>query len=140
MVTVSPEDAQNVLSQTHGFTQLQQGFSGCLKIFKRHQCVQSDPIEVAGRNADLTLQSRVSDYRQEHLYDLLYKNRQLFEYYCKMLSILPVEKYPVFHWMRTRLQKINAPFFKEHKKSPLVHIKIAEDLGLGHLDYTLKEQ
>ncbi len=30
-------------------------------------------------------------------------------------------------------------FFKEHKKSPLVHIKIAADLGLGHLVYTLKE-
>jgi uncharacterized Fe-S center protein len=30
-------------------------------------------------------------------------------------------------------------FLKEHKKSPLVHIKIAEDLGLGHLEYTLKE-
>ena len=30
-------------------------------------------------------------------------------------------------------------FLKEHKKSPLVHIKIAEDFGLGHLEYILKE-
>jgi len=30
-------------------------------------------------------------------------------------------------------------FLKEHKKSPLVHIKIAEDLGLGHLEYILKK-
>lgn len=30
-------------------------------------------------------------------------------------------------------------FLKEHKKSPLVHIKIAADFGLGHLGYKLKE-
>ncbi len=135
MVTVSPEDARNVLSQTHGFAQLQQGLNGCLKIFKRHQCVQSDPIEVAGRNADLTLQSRVSDYKQEYLYDLLYKNRQLFEYYCKMLSILPVEKYPVFHWMRTRLQEKNAPFFKEHEKETAVVLEILESGPVSSKDF-----
>lgn len=30
-------------------------------------------------------------------------------------------------------------FLKEHKKSPLVHIKLAANLGLGYLNYTLKK-
>lgn len=69
---------------------------GTVAFFARHQCVQVDPIDVAGRNADLTLQSRVTGYRRQHLIELLYKERSLFEYYCKMLSIMPVELYPTF--------------------------------------------
>ncbi|MBU7044906.1 MAG: hypothetical protein HXS54_00600, partial [Theionarchaea archaeon] len=77
MVTISSGDARNALAVIHGFTSLETGIKGTLTIFKRHQCVQSDPIEVAGRNADLTLQSRVSDYRQEYIYHLLYEKRHL---------------------------------------------------------------
>lgn len=127
MLTISPEDARNTLSVAHGFASLKRGTKGVLDVFHRHQCVQSDPIEVAGRNADLTLQSRVADYSQEYLHDLLYKKRLLFEYFCKMLSILPMEKYPFFYRTRTYLQKRNAPFFKEHEKETAVILKMLED-------------
>lgn len=127
MFTVSPEDARNALSVTHGFTQLQKGITGTKKVLQKHQCIQSDPIEVAGRNADLSLQSRVSDYNQKYLYDLLYTTREAFEYHCKMLSILPMEKYPVFNWMRTYLSERHAPFFEEHKKETAFILKMLED-------------
>jgi uncharacterized protein YcaQ len=123
MLCVSLKDARHALAHTHGFTHLEKGCSGTVKVAQRHPCIQSDPIEVAGRNADLTLQSRVSDYNQTYLYHLLYENRALFEYYCKMLSILPMEKYPVFHWLRTRQSERHAPFFKEHKKETAFILK-----------------
>jgi len=107
---------------------------GTLEFFHKHQYVQSDPIEVAGRNADLTLQSRILNYRQEYLYDLLYKKRQLFEYYCKMLSILPMEAYPIFQWMRSRQSERHTPFFKEHKKETSLILKMLEDGPLSSRD------
>jgi uncharacterized protein YcaQ len=134
MLEVSSSGARNALSITHGFISLRQGMEGTLEFFHKHQCVQSDPIEVAGRNADLTLQSRVLDYKQEYLYDLLYKKRQLFEYYCKMLSILPIEIYPIFQWMRSRQSEKHAPFFKEHKKETSLVLKMLEDGPLSSRD------
>ncbi|MFQ5891829.1 MAG: DNA glycosylase AlkZ-like family protein [Candidatus Methanofastidiosia archaeon] len=134
MIEVSSSNARNALFITHGFLTLKQGMEGTLKVFHRHQCVQSDPIEVAGRNADLTLQSRVADYRQEYLYDLLYKERRLFEYACKALSILPIEKYPIFKWMRTRLGEKHAPFFKEHRKETNLVLKMLEEGPLSSRD------
>ena len=127
MVTISSGDARNALAVIHGFTSLKTGLEGILTIFNKHQCVQSDPIEVAGRNADLTLQSRVSDYRQEYLYHLLYEKRHLFEYYCKMLSILPVEMYPYFERTRNIQRKRHQPFFDEHEKETAFILKMLED-------------
>jgi uncharacterized protein YcaQ len=126
-MNVSPQDARNALFKTHGFLHQQKGITGTLDTLKKHQCVQSDPIEVAGRNADLTLQSRVSDYNQEYLYDLLYEKRDVFEYYCKMLSILPIDKYPYFELMRTRQKERHSPFFKEHQKETSLILKMLED-------------
>jgi uncharacterized protein YcaQ len=57
----------------------------------------------------------------------LYEKRDLFEYFCKMLSILPMEKYPVFNWLRTRMQNRNAPFFAEHKREMNLILKMLEE-------------
>jgi uncharacterized protein YcaQ len=126
MLEVSLSDARNALSITHGFELSRRGIEGTLNFFHRHQCVQSDPIEVAGRNADLTLQSRVADYKQEYLYDLLYKKRRLFEYFCKMMSILPVETYPIFGHKMKNFEKKVAPFLKKHKKETQQILKAVE--------------
>lgn len=63
MVTVSPKDAPSVLPVVHGFAVMKSGIEGTLEIFRRYQCVQSDLIDVGGTNADLTLHSRISDYK-----------------------------------------------------------------------------
>jgi uncharacterized protein YcaQ len=108
--------ARRVLSHVHGFASLRKGEEGIEEFFQRHKCIQQDPIDVAGRNADLTLVSRVSDYRQEYLYSLLYSKRRLFEYFCKMMSVLPMETFPIFrHKMKAFEEKV-APFFKEYRR------------------------
>jgi uncharacterized protein YcaQ len=135
MVTVSPADARHTLCTAHGFFQQKKGIKGTLEVCRKQPCIQSDPIEVAGRNADLTLQSRVKDYRQEYLSQLLYKTRDLFEYHCKMLSILPMELYPVFAWLRNRLSKRHAPFFKEHEKETALILKMLEDGPVNSRDF-----
>ena len=118
--TISISAARHVLARVHGLVEPTHGpgLEGVMSVFGRHQCVQSDPIEVAGRNADLTLFSRVFNYRAEHLPTLLYKERKLFEYLCKMHSIMPIELYPIFkHKMNTYSKhKRVLSFFKKYRK------------------------
>ncbi|TFF95773.1 winged helix-turn-helix domain-containing protein [Candidatus Thorarchaeota archaeon] len=113
--TWTRQEARNILSESHGFSRLEDGRQGVLRCFQRHPCVQVDSIDVAGRNQDFTLYSRLRNYRREHLQDLLYEERALFEYYCKMLSILPVETYPIFGFRMKEQQQKYRPFFEKHK-------------------------
>ncbi len=137
MLIVSSGDARNALNAAHGFTSLLQGIEGTFIIFQKHLCVQSDPIEVAGRNQDLTLHSRVSDYNQGYLDELLYKKRHLFEYYCKAFSIQPMEKYPYFHFLRKQLQEKHAAFFRQHENETATLLRMMEETPLSSRDVTL---
>lgn len=137
MYIVSSGDARNALDVAHGFASLKQGIEGTLAIFSKHLCVQSDPIEVAGRNQDLTLHSRVSDYNQEYLNELLYTKKHLFEYYCKAFSIQPIEKYPYFHFLRKQIQEKNAPFFRKHEEETATLLKMMEETPLSSRDIAM---
>lgn len=127
---MTPAQVRRVLATVHGLepSSLKGGKDGTLAVLMRHQCIQSDPIDVAGRNADLTLQSRVVDYKRQQLLDLLYKDRQLFEYFCKMHSIMPIELYPIFKlkmdgfWGEKRITS----FFRKHRKETKRILKALE--------------
>lgn len=108
-------ETRGILSQSHGFIRLEKGRQGVLTCFKRHPCVQVDSIDVAGRNQDFTLYSRVEDYRREYLQDLLYEEHALFEYFCKMMSILPVETFPILGFRMREKQRKYQAFFEKHK-------------------------
>jgi uncharacterized protein len=47
------------------------GKSGLLGYLRRVGCIQYDPLEVAGRNTDLVIQSRLSDYTPHLLSQIL---------------------------------------------------------------------
>lgn len=70
------------------------GEEGALAFIRQAGCIQFDPIDVCGRNAELTLFSRTAGFKKSDLYDLLYKKRLLFDYPDKELSIIPVEDWP----------------------------------------------
>ncbi len=59
-------------------------------------CIQYDPIDVCGKNAELVLQSRVQGFTKQTLYDLLYVDRLLIDYFDKNLSIVPTSDWPYF--------------------------------------------
>jgi len=99
---ITAEKARRSLCSLHGFDSLKQGEQGLKKLFDDIQCVQIDPINPAGRNHDLTLFSRIEDHNEEHLESLLYDENYLFEYYCKMLSMVPMRDYPVFRYEMDR--------------------------------------
>lgn len=63
---------------------------------RRLGCVQYDPLDVVGRNADLVLQSRIPGYKPDLLYKALYVDRTLFEGLDKNFAIYPAEDFPAF--------------------------------------------
>ena len=79
-----------------------EGKEGALSFVRQAGCIQFDPVDVCGRNAELTLQSRVRGFKKKHLYELLYKDMLLVDYSDKELSIFPVEDWPYFKEYRRR--------------------------------------
>ena len=72
------------------------GKEGAQRFVQQCGCIQYDPVDVCGRNAELTLQSRVKGFSKKLLAELLYKERLLLDYPDKELSILPAEDWPYF--------------------------------------------
>ena len=78
------------------------GKEGAYQYVRQAGCIQFDPVDVCGKNAELTLQSRVRNFRKLMLADLLYKDRLLVDYPDKELSIWPTEDWPYFAGYRER--------------------------------------
>ena len=72
------------------------GPEAVLGVFERLGSVQFDPLSVAGRNHDLVLHARVTDYDPAWCVELLYRRRAPFEAYNKGLSLLPTRELPWF--------------------------------------------
>ena len=65
------------------------GKDGAYAYVRQAGCIQYDPVDVCGKNAELTLKSRVKGFKKSMLRDLLYKDRKLIDYADKELSIWP---------------------------------------------------
>ncbi len=76
------------------------GKEGILEYIRQAGCIQFDPIDVCGKNAELVLQSRIEGFKKEMLYELLYEDRQLMDYFDKNLAILPVSDWSYFERIR----------------------------------------
>ena len=72
------------------------GKEGAYDYVRQAGCIQYDPVDVCGKNAELTLQSRVKGFKKSMLKELLYEDRKLVDYVDKELSIWPTEDWPYF--------------------------------------------
>lgn len=86
------------------------GKSGAYRYIRQAGCIQYDPVDVCGRNAELTLQSRVKGFTKKQLSDLLYRDRLLVDYCDKELSIWPREDWPYFSFYRERSRRLGQTF------------------------------
>ncbi|MCG8571872.1 MAG: winged helix DNA-binding domain-containing protein [Spirochaetes bacterium] len=81
------------------------GKKGIMDYFLKIGCIQYDPLNIVGRNADLVLQSRIKDYQPEMLEQLLYDDRILMDGWDKVMSIYPITDYPYFNLYRQTRRK-----------------------------------
>jgi len=80
------------------------GKDGILEYIRRVGCIQFDPLDMAGQNAELVLQSRVVDFRPAMLRELLYQDRQLVDGFDKNMAIYPIDDWPCFNRRRLAAQ------------------------------------
>jgi len=98
MLTITKDQARQFILLRQGLLGEHRfiGKSGAWQYVRQAGCIQFDPVDVCGRNAELTLQSRVKGFRKEMLDDLLYRDRLLVDYSDKELSVWPSEDWPYF--------------------------------------------
>ncbi len=81
------------------------GKAGILDFVRHAGCIQFDPINWVGQNADLVLQARVADYRPRLLTELLYDDRQLMDGWDKVASIHLTGDRPYFGRHRAEMRR-----------------------------------
>lgn len=101
------------------------GKAGAYDYIRQAGCIQYDPVDVCGKNAELTLQSRVKGFQKSMLEDLLYRDRLLVDYADKELSIWPAEDWPRFAPFRERSRAHGAAFpgFAQLEQEALSYIR-----------------
>ncbi|MBP1041881.1 winged helix DNA-binding domain-containing protein [Vagococcus sp. BWB3-3] len=82
-----------------------QGKTGTLNFIREIGSLQFDPIDICGRNADLTLLSRIAGYRKSDLEELLYTDRRLIDYFDKNLGIFPITEFQSFYYHKKWFQE-----------------------------------
>lgn len=97
-----------------------EGKDGVLDYVRQAGCVQFDPIDVCGKNAELVFQSRVKGFTKEMLSDLLYRDRALVDYFDKNLAIIPAENWP--RYRRTREK------FRQHSRGAAEVLAVREEV------------
>lgn len=104
MLTIAKDQARQFILLRQGLLGEHRfiGKDGAFQYIRQAGCIQYDPVDVCGKNAELTLQSRVKGFRKKMLEDLLYRDRLLVDYSDKELSIWPREDWPYFTGYRER--------------------------------------
>jgi len=102
MIQLTNRQARQFVLLKHGLLDEYKfsGKQGVLDFARQVGCIQYDPIDVCGKNAELVLQSRIKGFTKEMLADLLYEDRSLVDYPDKNLAIIPVEDWPYFERYR----------------------------------------
>lgn len=124
---ITRSQARNFLLYKHGLLGGHRfaGRQGVLDYIRQVGCIQFDPIDVCGRNADLVLQSRVKGYTKQMLEDLLYTDkdhRTLVDYFDKNLSIFPADDWKYFE----RFRKAHQTSERSHEKIDQVSEEIKQ--------------
>ena len=127
MITITKKQAAQFILAKQGLTGSYRfvGKSGAYEYIRQAGCIQYDPVDVCGRNAELTLQSRVKGFSKTMLQELLYEDRKLVDYADKELSIWPSEDWPYFSSYRERSVKLGRTFrgLKPLENKALAYIK-----------------
>ena len=112
MITMTREQARLFILSKQGLLGKYRfaGKEGAYQYVRQAGCIQYDPVDVCGKNAELTLQSRVRGFTRKMLADLLYKDRLLVDYTDKALSIWPREDWPYFSACRNKSKTHGAGF------------------------------
>lgn len=137
-IQLTNREARRFLLAKHGLwpPRALQGKDGIRAVFERLGCIQFDPLNVVGRNPDLVLQSRVADYRTEMLQELAYVERELYDYWDKMMSLVPMQDWPRLALMRAYFRERHAKRWAKHAEHVDTILAVIRERGpMSSLDF-----
>lgn len=128
MLTITKQQATQFILAKQGLIGSYRfaGKNGAYDYIRQAGCIQFDPVDVCGKNAELTLQSRVKGFKKSMLWELLYEDRKLVDYVDKELSIWPAQDWPYFASFRERSLRMSDTFegLKELKEEAVAFIRV----------------
>lgn len=128
MLTITNKQARQFILLKHGLLGAHKfvGKQGALEFVRQAGCIQFDPVDSCGKNAELTLQSRVKNFTKQTLSELLYTDRSLVDFPDKNLSIFPTEDWSYFQRYRQAAKDggRNFPELEELEKQAIEYIRI----------------
>ena len=100
-----------------------------LDIIKKLGCIQIDTINVVERSHYMAVWSRLGSYDKKWLDELLYPDRNVFEYWAHAASLIPIENYRYFiHTMKKHSQDLKARAEKRLKEKAWLLKKILDEI------------
>ncbi|MBR0385231.1 MAG: winged helix DNA-binding domain-containing protein, partial [Erysipelotrichaceae bacterium] len=127
MLTISKDTARRFLLMKQGLfgAYVFAGKQGAYDYIRQSGCIQYDPVDAYGKNAELSLQSRVKGFKKRDLHNLLYRDRKLFDYPDKEISIIPMEDWPYFERYRAICRENGKKFegLAEYEQQALDYIR-----------------
>lgn len=102
MMQISKAQARRFMLSKHGLlgTRRFSGKDGIMEYVKQVGCVQYDPVDVCGKSHELAFVARVPNFTRAMLFELLYEERKLIDFYDKNMSITQVEDWPCLEYVR----------------------------------------
>ena len=95
-VTLSRSEARRRLIHHHGLARvLGRGPRGIRAVLDRLRCIQLDPLDAIGTNADLVVMARVDGIRRGDVWRCLFP-KHAFEHFAKERCILPAEAFSFY--------------------------------------------
>ena len=99
---------------------LGRGASGTRAVLARLGCIQLDPLDVIGTNADLVVMARADDVRRGDVWRHLFP-KHAFEHFAKERCILPAR---AFAWYRREGHGAQTPWWRHDEREKRVPAKL----------------
>lgn len=140
--TVTKDHARRFLLLKQGLAGMHRfhGEKGIVDYVTQAGCIQFDPVDRCGKNAELVLLARVKGFKKNHLSKLLYEKRQLVDYFDKQLSIFSMNDWPCFQRTRQHYAVKSQKHRAVNEAIPRVLSILHNNSGLSSADFDEHEK
>jgi uncharacterized protein YcaQ len=120
---LSTADARRLLVAHLGLDRvIGRGASGTRKVLYRLRCIQLDPLDMIGTNADLVVLARVDEVQRGDVWRHLFP-RHAFEHFAKERCILPAR---TFAWYREQGHAAQTPWWRHGERESRIPSKLVD--------------
>src|SRR5258706_1902761 len=122
-ITLSRAEARRALVAHHALDRpLGRGARGVRAALERLRCIQLDPLDEIGTNADLVILARVDDVRRGDVWQHLFPGRA-FEHFAKERCLLPATAFPQY---RVRGHRAQTPWWSHGERERRVPARVID--------------